>query len=276
MHIEFNCSQCQQRLRVPQEVSGSQSRCPQCGTVQQVPSQSAHAASYFADSTSPPPPPPPPTTALPAPALPTTVSPHQQEPSPDSVSGNPYREDPKTQQNPYMAPAAYGHYNVANRFQLAGLDKRFLGALIDWGCSIGVMVPGGLLAGLGESINDDTLQGFGGALLILGLLVLAIIQWWLIATRGQSIGKILVKTRIVLLSGVPPGFLHGVLLRSWVIPCSMCCWPFGIVVLIVDKLFILGDSRQCIHDLIASTVVVPVEEAPAPDTYGLNPNGNAR
>ena len=41
MAIEFNCPQCGNRLRMPEETAGQQARCPQCSTVQVVPSASS-------------------------------------------------------------------------------------------------------------------------------------------------------------------------------------------------------------------------------------------
>ena len=37
MPIEFECAECHKSLRVPDEAGGKQARCPDCGTIQQVP-----------------------------------------------------------------------------------------------------------------------------------------------------------------------------------------------------------------------------------------------
>ena len=40
MPIEFDCTQCGQRLRTPDDTAGKQARCPGCGTLVPIPSQS--------------------------------------------------------------------------------------------------------------------------------------------------------------------------------------------------------------------------------------------
>ena len=37
MPIEFECAECHKSLRVPDEAGGKPARCPDCGTIQQVP-----------------------------------------------------------------------------------------------------------------------------------------------------------------------------------------------------------------------------------------------
>jgi len=84
--------------------------------------------------------------------------------------------------------------------------------------------------------------------------VLCIFQWWLISTRGQSIGKFLLGMRIVADGGRNPGFLQGVVLRNW-LRALLSMLPFFAL---LDALFILGDSHRCIHDYIANTYVMNV------------------
>jgi uncharacterized RDD family membrane protein YckC len=56
-------------------------------------------------------------------------------------------------------------------------------------------------------------------------------------------------------TGELPGFLRGVLLRVW-LPAAVnqACSLFSLV----DALWIFGDERRCLHDLIAGTIVVEV------------------
>src|SRR5262249_52126407 len=107
----------------------------------------------------------------------------------------------------------------------------------------------------------------------LAVLPLHILQWALIATRGQTLGKMMIKTRIVRMDGSSVGFVHGVVLRIWVItipswilvglmltgmdprtllPASVAIGLIGLL----DALFIFGESRRCLHDLIAGTRVI--------------------
>jgi uncharacterized RDD family membrane protein YckC len=101
-------------------------------------------------------------------------------------------------------------------------------------------------------------------------LPLLALEWGLIVWRGQSVGKILVGTRIVRMNGAAPGLLHGVVLRAWpvvavswaqLLPASVKSLFVGLnVALLVDAAFIFTGkgARRCVHDLLADTCVVDV------------------
>lgn len=85
-----------------------------------------------------------------------------------------------------------------------------------------------------------------------------LVQWFLLTTRGQTLGKIALGLRVVRLDGTLPGLLHGVVLRAW---------PFLVVhfatvaiapgqFLAIDALFIFGAGCRCLHDRLAGTRVV--------------------
>jgi uncharacterized RDD family membrane protein YckC len=88
-------------------------------------------------------------------------------------------------------------------------------------------------------------------------------QWFLIAQRGQTVGKIALRTRIVLADGQLPGFVRGVAVRQWplfavlMLPSltSMSLQPISSLVYLADALAIFWGSR-CLHDRIAGTYVV--------------------
>jgi len=88
--------------------------------------------------------------------------------------------------------------------------------------------------------------------------LLAVLQLGLLATRAQSVGKLLLRLRIVSEpDGEPAGAGRVILLRS--------CVPFvieqipviSIFFWVVDSCFIFRPDRRCLHDLIAGTKVVP-------------------
>jgi uncharacterized RDD family membrane protein YckC/DNA-directed RNA polymerase subunit RPC12/RpoP len=83
-------------------------------------------------------------------------------------------------------------------------------------------------------------------------IMLVVGQYYLICTQGQTIGKKLFMIRIVTTGGRLPGFLQGILLRNWLRFLLSFIPFFGII----DLFFVLGESRRCIHDLIAGTRVV--------------------
>lgn len=89
------------------------------------------------------------------------------------------------------------------------------------------------------------------------MIIFLLLHGYLLATRGQTIGKMLLGVRIVdyntdqLLS-------FGKLIGLRVVPVWMVSLiPFaGGCLVLIDTLFIFGNERRCIHDLIAGTKVV--------------------
>ena len=103
---------------------------------------------------------------------------------------------------------------------------------------------------------------FAAASVVLGCLVLY--QWYLLATRGQTIGKRLMGIRIVDLEGKPVGFVSALVLRSWVfygvvsfvVSISSVVIPLaGFLVWILDYVPLMGEERRCVHDYFAGTQV---------------------
>jgi uncharacterized RDD family membrane protein YckC len=153
------------------------------------------------------------------------------------------------------------------------LEKRFFGAIIDVLLSAAcVLVPMLLVKTLtGSPISS----GFVKWLLVLPSYA---IQAYLVAHRGQSLGKIVVKTRIVTADGRQAGLYRGFVLRQlpFIAPgllVSLLLYlgepaafvqPLGTLIKIVsaiDTLFILGTSRRCLHDYFAGTRVALDVEA---------------
>jgi uncharacterized RDD family membrane protein YckC len=98
-------------------------------------------------------------------------------------------------------------------------------------------------------------------------------QWWLITRSGQTLGKKVMKTRIVTMDGEVVGFSRGVLLRY--MPIQLIAFvnvlmnayvpSLGAVATVlgllpnIDPLFIFGASRRCLHDYIAGTQVISLD-----------------
>jgi uncharacterized RDD family membrane protein YckC/predicted RNA-binding Zn-ribbon protein involved in translation (DUF1610 family) len=145
----------------------------------------------------------------------------------------------------------------------ADLGKRFLGSLADGFVGLLFLIPGFVLiiAGGGEErIDQESPVAIAGCLLIfVGLLALFGLQLYLLATRSQSIGKYLVKTKIYdYETDEPAGFVKCFLLRILVngliggIPC------IGPIYSLADILFIFGEEHRCLHDQLAGTYVVDI------------------
>nr|WP_255216402.1 RDD family protein [Pseudenhygromyxa sp. WMMC2535] len=158
------------------------------------------------------------------------------------------------QANPYAPPslgadaAPWAQPELAGSLPLAERGTRLGAALLDGLLMVGAMLPGVALVAVDETAMI--------VVMMLGILGLQIYQWYLITNTGQSLGKKWMGIRITMLDGSPVDFVHGVLLRSWVMGL-LGQIPFaGGIIGLVDVLMIFGDERRCLHDHIASTKVV--------------------
>lgn len=150
----------------------------------------------------------------------------------------------------------------------SGPLKRLGGVLID-----GLLMVGGLLMGIFLLI---VLMSLGlvskrwlepharmtgmEAINVLGTIyflpvAITIFQWNLIATQGQTVGKWLLRMKIVTRSGANPGFMRGVVLRNWLRNLLGLIPFFGLF----DAVAIFcNEEHRCIHDYLAATYVVDV------------------
>lgn len=162
------------------------------------------------------------------------------------------------QANPYAPPTANVDQTAEtgpDDYTLASRGARFFGAVLDSLVGGLIIVPAMFLLDVNFTRGAPDLFQLYSQLAIPFLLYVGI-QWTLIATSGQSIGKKILGTKIVRLDGSPCGFVHGVILRSW-ITGAIGFIPFvGSIFGLVDALAIFGDERRCVHDMIAGTRVI--------------------
>jgi uncharacterized RDD family membrane protein YckC len=162
--------------------------------------------------------------------------------------------------NPYSSPL-HGGKELVGSGQLASLGDRFLAALIDFvvlipfSCVvffvIGMIVPltneGGQVIMRSISTAMNVAGGLGAYLALHG---------YLLSTRGQTVGKMIVKTKIVADDGSTVPFATILLKRilpMWAIGLIPC---IGFIVWIVDVCMIFRENRKCLHDDIAGTKVI--------------------
>lgn len=156
--------------------------------------------------------------------------------------------------------------------ELAGRMTRLAAFFVDYLLSVLVALPGALIIGpnfldlllataRGETPDFSTVNAgalaFGMMVLGLGSLLLLIVQIVMLSTRGQTIGKWLLRIRVVRHpDGSPVGFVNGWLLRNFV-PGLIQLVPWvGFAFYLADACFIFSAERRCLHDLIAGTQVV--------------------
>jgi uncharacterized RDD family membrane protein YckC len=240
MKFEFDCSQCKQRLRIPEAAQGQQVQCPECGHIQAWPANNPCKESE-------------------PPAAADTKNPFRDD-------GNPYftsteHDFDPTKTNPYAAPlssAASLGLNFADQRRLASRGARLAGAVLDWAAFLGAMLPGAICLAYADQQADEPLHVLGTLLLATGIGVITIVFWAMAVMAGQSPAKRLLGTRVELTSGGKPGFIRGVLVRQWCMFLACLCCPFGPFVYLFDGLTVFGEKRQCVHDILAATIVVNV------------------
>jgi uncharacterized RDD family membrane protein YckC len=164
--------------------------------------------------------------------------------------------------NPYAPPIAVVQDITDPRAQVVAADRGTrLGAAILDPLIFGAMVYLPLVAGVltGASALRSAPDGNGGAVLGVGFLLALVgfIVWCSLTIKymrhnGQSMAKKLLGIKVVRTDGTPVSLGRLIWLRNVV---------NGVISLIplyqfLDALFIFGESRQCLHDRLADTIVV--------------------
>jgi uncharacterized RDD family membrane protein YckC len=110
---------------------------------------------------------------------------------------------------------------------------------------------------IASAASSAMLSGAGITFTVLALIIWCVITFWLVATRSQSIGKLMVGIKVVRTDGSPASFARIILLRN-VVSFLPSFLPFvGLLYqLVIDPILIFQESRRCVHDMIADTIVV--------------------
>ena len=161
--------------------------------------------------------------------------------------------------NPYAPPSAHVEDVVADgEPDLASRGARFGAAVIDgllglagfWAIwkftPLEVVVTGGAWS-IPRALVIQTFAG---------LLLFSLMHGWLLATRGQTVGKRLVGLRIVRSNGERASLARLLGLRYLLGGVIQAIPIAGMLYVLVDLLLIFRESRQCLHDNIADTIVV--------------------
>jgi uncharacterized RDD family membrane protein YckC len=159
---------------------------------------------------------------------------------------------------------------------LAERGARLLAASIDELLLLAVSLPmiigampammalvGGVVDGTADASSLDTMSvlramvtGPGTIISVLALIAWCIITAWFVAANGQSIGKRLVGIKVVRTDGSRASFARIFLLRNVINGLPNLLPYVGWLYQLVDPLLIYQESRQCLHDKIADTIVV--------------------
>ncbi|MBU6238636.1 MAG: RDD family protein [Planctomycetes bacterium] len=172
--------------------------------------------------------------------------------------------------NPYASPLTGGGADalaVSENDELAGRFTRFAAAMVDGILMNGITMP--VMFATGFFARTQAQQvGFVEqiAMSLFCMAVMLALNGYLLATRGQTIGKLLTKIQIVdAQSGGLLPFLRVCVYRYlWMFPLVfvVALIPGTVddglvnVVALIDALFIFGAARRCLHDYIAGSRVV--------------------
>ena len=163
--------------------------------------------------------------------------------------------------NPYQAPSAHVEdVNDNEDSELAERGTRLGAVILD---SLIFLVPGLFAiipAMLSMRGNAAEAMGIGATIAVsvgvLGVLVVLVIDLVMLHRSGQTIGKRMLNVKIIRSDGSRAGLTRIFFLRM-LVPGLIGGIPFvGFIFTIVDPLFIFQESRRCVHDLIADTVVI--------------------
>jgi uncharacterized RDD family membrane protein YckC len=179
--------------------------------------------------------------------------------------------------NPYAAPttdaAKAEQRDVDHSGALATLSQRFVGSLIDSLVLIAAVVPVAIAFFFAANmlipwyaVEDEITPSVwiletAIAMLAASICFLAI-NGYLLHSRGQTVGKLAMKTRIVSNRGqlvpLPKLFLSRYLLLWGLVMIPL----IGNFISLIDALFIFRENRKCLHDEFAGTQVVMVYGPP--------------
>jgi uncharacterized RDD family membrane protein YckC len=158
-------------------------------------------------------------------------------------------------QNPYAAPSAVvDDVAPVGEFELAGRGDRFLAVIVDGLTAIPAYIPAFFI--YGATLRHQTPSVVAIVFMILYVLGLLITNLVLVSRNAQSIGKKLLGIKVQRKGGGRASLGRIFWLRN-VVNALPSFIPFvGGLYGLVDALFIFGESRRCVHDYIADTIVI--------------------
>ncbi|TJZ79099.1 RDD family protein [Chitiniphilus eburneus] len=163
--------------------------------------------------------------------------------------------------NPYAATTVDLQQNASDDLELAGRGTRLGAVLLDglFGTIAGIPLIAAAIATpamfqAGVSPGAGLMVGIViGSLL---LLAFVIYNFVLVHRNGQTLGKKVLGIKIVRQDGSRCGLRRYVFIRYLPIALLSMIPLVGVIVSLLDPLLIFRESRHCLHDDIAGTIVV--------------------
>ena len=144
--------------------------------------------------------------------------------------------------------------------QLASRGKRLAAAVVDIFIFFPLVVLVARPFGLINISDPEKMQAFNLEqsikLFIIGQVLFLLVQGYLLHTQGQTIGKKLLKIKIVSLDDKLLGIGQLYFVRYLTFSLIAQIPIIGALIGIVNVLFIFGQDKRCLHDRIAGTKVI--------------------
>lgn len=161
----------------------------------------------------------------------------------------------------FAPPQAHVADLAPGEMELAGRGVRLMAAIVDGliGAGLGWAVT--LIPAVESVVAAQGPVGFGSfnyMSVLIGLPVFLLVQGVLLLQRGQTIGKILFKLRIVRSDGSKPDAWRLLGLRYGIGIVLNLNAAVASIYGLIDSLLIFRESRKCLHDSIADTQVIKV------------------
>jgi uncharacterized RDD family membrane protein YckC len=136
----------------------------------------------------------------------------------------------------------------------ASRARRFFASLIDSICLSVIVIPAMYFGGLLDLAASNS-WGYSLKTGVLGAVVFLVFNGLLLVQRGQTIGKLVLGIKIVMVDYQPLtvptlAIRYGVYFAGNFIPIV------GPLFGLINVLFIFGEERRCLHDRAANTIVV--------------------
>jgi uncharacterized RDD family membrane protein YckC len=160
--------------------------------------------------------------------------------------------------NPYAPPKAVVHDVAVADAGIVPADRgaRLGASILDtFIFMLMVYLPfvgGAMITGANGDPEDLTAMLGGSMIALIGLVIWCSITVRSLARTGQSIAKKMVGIKVVRSDGSPASVGRIIWLRNILNSMIAVIPAYGII----DSLFIFAESRQCLHDKIADTIVV--------------------
>ena len=165
-----------------------------------------------------------------------------------------------SQNNPYEAPRAVLEDAPSGAEELAGLGERLGAALVDTVIAFALAIPIWLIFDTWSKAMQGIEPSFSETVLssLMGFVLFLIVHGYVLKQNGQTVGKRLLGIRIANLDNTRPEFFRLIGLRYLPVNVVILIPYVGILLALIDCLFVFRRGRRCIHDFIAGTKVLKV------------------